>query len=99
MIPQVVLSFFASVALAFSHPSTVFAAPSHPTGSKPPISLNRADAKTLQTLPGIGKAKAQAIVVYRTKHGAFKSMEDVLKVQGIHAKLLSKLKSYVTLRK
>lgn len=47
------------------------------------LDLNTADAKALEKLPGIGPAKAQAIVDYRTKNGPFKAKEDVKKVEGI----------------
>lgn len=54
-----------------------------------PVNINTADAKTLaKELDGIGAAKAQAIVDYRQKNGAFKTADDLLKVDGIGAKVL-----------
>jgi competence protein ComEA len=54
-----------------------------------PVNINTADANTLaRELDGIGPAKAQAIVEYREKNGAFKSAEDLLKVEGIGSKVL-----------
>ena len=35
------------------------------------VNLNTADSAALQTLPGIGEAKAQAILAYREKRAAF----------------------------
>nr|MBA3493967.1 helix-hairpin-helix domain-containing protein [Gammaproteobacteria bacterium] len=35
---------------------------------------------------GIGPAKAEAIVAYREKHGPFKSVDDLVMVQGIGEK-------------
>ena len=47
-------------------------------------------------LPGIGPAKAQAILDYRNAHGAFKSVEEVKDVKGIGAKRFEKLKGELT---
>jgi competence protein ComEA len=53
-----------------------------------PVDINTADAKTLETLNGIGAAKAQAIVAYRTANGPFKSVEDLTKVDGVGDKIV-----------
>lgn len=48
------------------------------------VNINTADAKTLaKELVGVGAAKAEAIVKYRTEKGLFKSAEDLKRVQGI----------------
>ncbi len=54
------------------------------------IDINTADAKALETLNGIGPAKAAAIVEYRSKNGPFKSVDDLEKVPGIGASTISK---------
>ena len=62
-----------------------------------PVNINIADAKTLaRELDGIGPAKAQAIVDYRQKNGAFKKIEDLMNVRGIGEKSFLKLKPLVT---
>jgi competence protein ComEA len=49
-----------------------------------PVDLNSADADTIaRELNGVGSARAQAIVDYRTEYGAFQSAEDLLNVSGI----------------
>lgn len=54
-----------------------------------PVDINTADAKTIaRELEGIGLSRAQAIVEYREKHGAFKSIDDLKKVKGVGAKTL-----------
>lgn len=65
-----------------------------------PVNINTADAKTLaKELDGIGPAKAQAIVEYRQKNGAFKSAEDLLKVEGIGAKVLDQNRDNIRVEK
>jgi competence protein ComEA len=49
-----------------------------------PVDVNTADAETISAeLKGIGLKKAKAIVEYRTKHGPFRSAEDLTLVKGI----------------
>ena len=60
------------------------------------INLNTATKEELVALPGIGPAKAQAILDYRSAHGPFKSVEELKDVKGIGAKRFEKLKSELT---
>ena len=48
-----------------------------------PIALNRASAKELESLDGIGPVLAARIVAYRKINGPFLNVEDLLKVSGI----------------
>lgn len=49
-----------------------------------PVNVNTADAETISAeLKGIGLTKARAIVEYRTKHGPFRSADDLSLVKGI----------------
>jgi competence protein ComEA len=62
------------------------------------VNINTADASTLaRELEGIGPAKAQAIVEYRQANGPFKSPEDLLKVQGIGARVLEQNRGNIRL--
>jgi len=79
-------------ALVASFLSVVFSL-SHAT----PVDINTADAATLaQGVSGIGPAKAQAIVDYRTANGNFASIEDLVQVQGIGSKTLDRIREFVT---
>ena len=51
------------------------------------IDINKADAKTLTTLKGIGKDRAVKIIEYREKNGPFEKIEDLMKVKGIGKKI------------
>ena len=56
------------------------------------INIKTATKDELVALPGIGPAKAQAIVDYRKAHGPFKTVEELKDVKGIGAKRFEKLK-------
>ncbi len=62
------------------------------------ININTASAKDLENLPGIGPAKAQAIVEFRTKQGPFSKKEDIKKVSGIGDVTYSKIESLITVK-
>lgn len=61
------------------------------------VNVNSATAEELTLLPGVGPTKAQAIIRYRTEHGAFKRVEDLAAVKGIGEKGLVKLRPHVAL--
>ena len=60
------------------------------------ISINTATLEQLQTLDGIGKSKAEAIIEYRTKNGLFKTIEDIKNVSGIGDAAFEKIKDNIT---
>lgn len=67
-----------------------------PTTNKK-VSINKAGISELTTLDGIGEAKAQAIIDYREKNGAFKTLEDLMNVSGIGEKAFEKIKDNIEL--
>lgn len=60
------------------------------------VDLNTAGLEELETLPGIGAVRAQAILDYREQYGDFGSVEELLGVEGISEKLLEKIRDWVT---
>jgi competence protein ComEA len=72
---------------------------SPPTGmpSTGMVDINTADETTLESLPEVGPVTAQAILAWRTQHGGFTSVDQLLDVEGIGDATLAKLKPYVTL--
>lgn len=55
------------------------------------VNINTADAETIAAeLNGVGLSKAKAIVEYRTKHGPFRSVDDLSLVKGIGERTVDK---------
>lgn len=65
----------------------VFSAQSAPAAA-PLLDINTADAAALTALPGVGQAKAEAIVSYRAAHGPFAALQDVAAVSGISQRMV-----------
>ena len=56
----------------------------HPSVNPPIINLNKANVSELsQSVKGIGKKRAQAIVAYRKSHGEFHSVAELAQVKGL----------------
>lgn len=62
------------------------------------ININTADREELQALPGIGPAKADAIIEYRESNGPFQKIEDIMNVSGIGEKSFEKLQERITVK-
>lgn len=76
-------SLFTALVLVLAFAGSAFA-----TGK---LDINRASAAELAAvLNGVGLAKAEAIVAYRTEHGPFKSIEQLAEVKGIGLKTVEK---------
>lgn len=62
------------------------------------IDLNLATVAELITLPGIGQAKADSIVRYREKNGAFSSIEEIKQVEGIKEGVYNRIKDNIKVK-
>ncbi len=60
------------------------------------VNINTATKEELDALPGIGPAKAQAIVDHRKQNGPFRTVDDLKNVKGIGAKRLEKMRADIT---
>lgn len=60
------------------------------------VNVNTANQAELESLQGIGPAKARAIIEYREKHGAFASTGDLVEVTGIGNGTIKQLGDSVT---
>ncbi len=61
------------------------------------MDLNRASMAELDSLPGIGPARAHAIVAFRDSAGPFRKLDDLRRVPGISAGLVARLTGRVTI--
>nr|WP_283775124.1 helix-hairpin-helix domain-containing protein [Bacillus zhangzhouensis] len=62
------------------------------------VNVNQADTAELQTINGIGPAKAEAIIAYREEHGEFEQIEDLRNISGFGEKTVERLKSQLTVK-
>lgn len=62
------------------------------------ININTADRELLMTLPGIGEAKADAILKYRETHGGFSSIGEICQISGIKDAVFSNIKDRISIQ-
>jgi len=67
-------------------------------GAPAPLNINSATVTELDGLPGVGPAKAAAILQYRAQKGLFTTVEDLARVPGFGAAAVSRLRERVTVR-
>lgn len=60
------------------------------------ININTATPEELQTLSGIGEAKAAALIAYREEHGAFSEISEIMNVSGIGEKIFESIRDRIT---
>ncbi len=60
------------------------------------VNVNTASESELETLSGVGPVTAAAIIQYRTEHGPFASVDDLMDVSGIGPATLEELRPQVT---
>lgn len=63
-----------------------------------PVNINQANAATIaNSLDGIGKTRAEAIVAWREAHGPFKKADDLKQVKGIGKATIERNRSAILL--
>lgn len=67
-----------------------------PGGAGPLVNINTADVAELETLPDVGPVTAEAIIAWRTEHGGFTAVDELLEVDGIGEATLETLSPHVT---
>lgn len=63
------------------------------------LDINTAGISEFMTLPGIGSAKAEAIVSYREAYGSFSGIEELMNVPGIKEGIFHQLKEHIKVNK
>ena len=63
-----------------------------------PLNINSATAAELDALPGVGPAKAAAILQYREQHGPFTAVDDLARVRGFGVAAVARLRERVAVR-
>jgi competence protein ComEA len=64
--------------------------------SRARININTATTKELEALPGVGEVRAARIAAYREQNGPFRSVDDLIHVQGISDRTIDEFRDLVT---
>ncbi len=59
------------------------------------ININTATAEELQLLPGVGEARAKAVIALRKQRDGFKTVDELTLVNGIGEAALERMRPYV----
>ena len=65
-------------------------------GPQARININTATAEELEALPGIGEVIAARIIAYREENGQFRSVDDLIHIQGISDRTIDDVRDLVT---
>ncbi|MEJ2034546.1 MAG: ComEA family DNA-binding protein [Deltaproteobacteria bacterium] len=63
------------------------------------VNINTASKQDLETLPGIGPAKAEAIIKYREENGPFHQVDDLTQVNGVGQKTIDSIRDSIEVGK
>ena len=92
LVPEAALPVTAGATVGTAGPANT-AAPTVATQ----ININTASVSDLEALPHVGPALAQRIVDYRSAHGPFRAIEDVMQVSGIGPAIFQQIKDLITI--
>jgi len=59
------------------------------------VDLNRASLGELLAVPGLGPARAEALILHRVRHGWFRSLDELDAVDGIGPGIQAQLRPWV----
>lgn len=62
------------------------------------LNLNTATAAELMLLPGIGPAKAERVLTWRKRNGAFRRVVDLRRVKGFGYRTVKRLEPYLDIK-
>jgi competence protein ComEA len=77
-------------------PSTATRDASTADASPAKVNINTATGKELEALPGVGQVIAARIVAYREQNGPFRSVDDLIHVEGISDRAIDRIRELVT---
>jgi competence protein ComEA len=60
------------------------------------ININTATSEELEALPGVGEVIAKRIIEYREQHGPYRSVDDLIHVEGISDRAIDGIRELVT---
>jgi competence protein ComEA len=84
-----------SIDVAQPSPAPILPAGGRAEATPEPVDLNRASARELDALPGVGPVLAARIIEHRSRHGAFRAIEDLRAVRGIGPRLFARLEPLI----
>lgn len=67
-------------------------------GASGKININKAAKEQLMTLSGVGESKADAIIKYRDTNGPFRTVEDIMNIEGIKEGVFNKIKDDICVK-
>ena len=85
--------------VAGSTPTVPMAGARDPASADEPrvrININTATADELEALPGVGEVIAARIVAYREQNGPFRSVDDLIHIEGISNRAIDDFRVLVT---
>ncbi len=62
------------------------------------VNVNTATAEELEQLPGVGEARARAIVDLRKEKGGFQTVEQLMQIKGIGSATLDRLRPHLAVK-
>jgi competence protein ComEA len=78
-------------------PSAAAGVPTKADDSRVKININTATGKELEALPGVGEVIASRIITYREQNGPFRSVDDLIHVEGVSDRAIDSIRELVTI--